>query len=565
MRWTLLLIAAAAAFAQDRSQARSMVISTRGIAATSQTLASQAGAMVLARGGSAIDAAIAANAALGVVEPERGGIGGDLFVIYWEAKTGKLTGINASGWAPTGLTAEWLKAKGNQTMPVLGIHAVTVPGCVDGWSKLHGKFGKVPWKDLFAPAIYYAKNGFPVTEIIHETWHEELKKLQNDVGGRRVYLKNGETPKLGEIARNPELGAAYELIASEGPAAFYKGAIAKAILKTSDRLGGKMTAADLAEFSSEWVTPISTDYRGWKVYELPPNSQGVGALEMLNMLSQFPLGSWPARGSQELHAQIEAQKLAFADLHRYIADPRVSKVPVNGLISPEYGRERAKLISSDRARCEESAGSPESIAGNTVYLAAVDRGGNIVSVIQSVYQHFGSGVVVDDYGFALQNRGALFELDANHPNVIAPRKRPFQTIIPAFMEKGDVHIGFGIMGGLNQTPAHAQFVSNVVDHGMSIQMALEAPRFTKVKFGGCDVLVENRVSKEVRDALSAKGHEVKVTGDFSNQMGGGQAVIHNSATKVNYGASDPRKDGAAIPEPDPYWQNAGPATAPRGR
>jgi gamma-glutamyltranspeptidase / glutathione hydrolase len=275
---------------------------------------------------------------------------------------------------------------------------------------------------------------------------------------------------------------------------------------------------------------------------------------MLNILSVFPLGSWPSRGAQELHAQIEAQKLAFADLHRYIADPRVSKVPVNGLISPEYGRERAKMISPDRARCEESAGSPESFAGNTVYLAAVDREGNIASVIQSVYQHFGSGVVADDYGFALQNRGALFELDANHPNVIAPRKRPFQTIIPAFMEKGDVHIGFGIMGGLNQTPAHAQFVSNVIDHGMNIQMALEAPRFTKLKFGGCDVLVENRVSKDVRDALAAKGHELKTVGDFSNQMGGGQAVIHNSATKVNYGASDPRKDGAAVPEPHPYWK-----------
>ena len=530
-----------------------MVVSDRGIVATSQTLASQAGAMVLARGGSAIDAAITANATLGVVEPERGGIGGDLFVIYWEAKTGKLTGINASGWAPTGLTIEWLKAQGNQTMPQLGIHAVTVPGCVDGWSKLHGKFGKLPWKDLFAPAIYYAKNGFPVTEIIHETWHDEMPKLQNDVGARRVYLKNGTTPKLGEIARNPELGAAYELIASQGAAAFYKGAIAKAILKTSARLGGKMTAADLAEFSSEWVTPVSTDYHGWKVYELPPNSQGVGALEMLNILAQFPLASWPARGAQELHTQIEAQKLAFADLHRYIADPRFSKVPVNGLISPAYARERAKAISADKARCEESAGSPDRFAGNTVYLSVVDREGNIASVIQSVYQHFGSGVVVDDYGFALQNRGALFELDAQHPNAIAPRKRPYQTIIPAFMEKGDVHIGFGIMGGLNQTPAHAQFVSNVVDHGMSIQMALEAPRFTKLKFGGCDVVIEGRVSKAVLDALAAKGHEIKVAGDFSNQVGGGQAVIHNSATKVNYGASDPRKDGAAVPEPHPYW------------
>jgi len=501
-----------------------------------------------------MDAAIAVNATLGVVEPERGGIGGDLFVIYYEAKTGKLTGINASGWAPKALTIDLLKSQGNTKMPELGIHAVTVPGTVDGWSKLHQKFGKLPWKDLFAPAIYYAKNGFPVTEIIHETWHEEAKKLANDVGGRRVYLKNGETPKLGEIARNPELGAAMELIASQGPSAFYKGAIAKAILKTSERLGGKMTAADLAEFSSEWVQPVSTDYHGWKVYELPPNGQGIGALEMLNIVSNFPLSSWAPRGVEELHAQIEAQKLTFADLHRYIADPRVSKVPVEGLISPAYGKSRAAMISADRARCEESAGAPESFAGNTVYLAVVDREGNIASLIQSVYQHFGSGVVVDDYGFALQNRGALFELDPAHPNALAGHKRPYQTIIPGFMEKGDVHIGFGIMGGMNQTPAHTQFVSNIVDHGMNIQAALEAPRFTKLKFSGCDILIENRVAKEVRDALTAKGHEIKVVGDFSNQMGGGQAVIFNSATGVKYGASDPRKDGSAVPEPHPYFK-----------
>jgi gamma-glutamyltranspeptidase/glutathione hydrolase len=543
-----------AANAQERSQSRSMTVSDRGIVATSQTLASQAGAMVLARGGSAIDAAIAANATLGVVEPERGGIGGDLFVIYWEAKTGKLTGINASGWAPKGLTADWLRAQGNKTMPVLGIHAVTVPGTVDGWSKLHERFGKLPWKDLFAPAIYYARNGFPVSEIIHETWHEERAKLQGDVGGRRVYLKNGETPKLGEIAKNPELGAAYELIANEGPSAFYKGAIAKSILKTSQRLGGKMSAEDLAEFESQWVTPIGAEYRGWKVYELPPNSQGVGALEMLNMMRAFPLGSWPERGTKELHVEIEAQKLAFADLHRYIGDPRMSQIPLPGLASAEYGLARAKLISPNKARCEETPGNPQSFAGNTVYLSVVDREGNIASLIQSVYQHFGSGVVVDDYGFALQNRGALFELEKGHPNELAPRKRPYQTIIPAFMEKGDVHIGFGIMGGMNQTPAHAQFVSNVVDHGMSIQLALEAPRFTKLKFGGCDILIESRVAKDVRDALSAMGHEIKVVGEYSNQMGGGQAVIHDSKTGVNYGASDPRKDGSAVPEPHSYWK-----------
>ena len=313
---------------------------------------------------------------------------------------------------------------------------MTVPGCVDGWAKLHQKFGKLPWKDLFAPAIYYAKKGFPVTEIIHETWRAETAKLAADVNARRVYLKNGVSPKLGEIVSNPGLGAAMELIADQGPSAFYKGAIAKAILKTSQRLGGTMSADDLSEFSSEWVEPISTTYRGWKIYELPPNGQGFGPLEMLNILSTSRWPTYAPRGVEELHAQIEAVKLTFSDLHRYVADPRLAKVPLDGLISPAYARERAASIDPNRANCDVPPGKPDSMAGNTIYLSVVDREGNIASLIQSVYQHFGSGVVVDDYGFALQNRGALFEFDAAHPNALAPRKRPFHTIIPAFMEKG---------------------------------------------------------------------------------------------------------------------------------
>ena len=537
---------------QDRSQARSMVISDRGIVATSQTLASQAGAQVLARGGSAMDAAIAANAVLGVVEPESCGIGGDLFAIYQDAKTGKLTGINASGWAPTGLTIDFLKSKGITKMPQVGIQSVTVPGAVDGWAKLHQRYGKLPWKDLFAPAIYYAEHGYPVTEIISEAWKLGLKKLSNDSNASQVLLRSGETPKLGEVFRNPQLAAALRLIASDGEGAFYRGPIAKAILKTSDRLGGTMSAADLSEFQSEWVTPLETDYHGWKVFELPPNGQGIAALEMLNILSLFPLSSWPSRGVSELHTQIEAQKLAYADLHRYVADMRFAKVPVAGMMSMDYARERAKLIDPDRARCDVQPGNPE-VHGDTIYLSVVDRDGNIVSLIQSIYDLFGSAVVVDEYGFPLQNRGGLFQLDPAHPNALAPRKRPFHTIIPAFMEKGSVHIGFGIMGGLNQAQAHAQFVSNIVDHGMNIQMALEAPRFTKKTWGGCDLMIENRIPKEVRDALTAKGHQLKVHGDFSDEVGGGQAVIHDSATGVNWGASDPRKDGAAVPEPHPYF------------
>jgi len=546
----------AAAYGQDRPQARSMVITDRGIVATSQTLASQAGAQVLARGGSAMDAAIAANAVLGVVEPESDGIGGDLFAIYWDAKTGKLSAINASGWAPTGLTIDFLKSQGQTTMPQTGIHSVTVPGCVDGWAKLHRRFGKLPWAELFQPAIYFADHGYPVTEMIGNAWKTEEAKLGKDQNGQRIFLRDGHAPKIGDVFRDPEMAAALKLLAAQGPAAFYKGAIAQAILKTSQRLGGKMTASDLAEFQSEWVEPISTEYHGWKVYELPPNGQGIAAIEMLNLFSQFPMADYPARGAGELHTQIEAQKLAYADLRKFVADQRFSKVPVAGLISMDYARERAKLIDLGHARCDTPAGTPPAVRGDTIYMSAVDRDGNIVSLIQSVYDHFGSGVVVDGYGFALQNRGGLFLLDPAHPDALAPRKRPLHTIIPAFMEKGDVHMGFGIMGGLNQAQAHAQFISNIVDHGMNIQMALEAPRFTKKTFGGCDVSIENRIPPEIREALTARGHQLKVLGDFSSDMGGGQAVVHDSSTGVNWGASDPRKDGAAVPEAAPYFTGA---------
>ena len=530
-----------------------MVISDRGIVATSQTLASQAGAQVLARGGSAIDAAIAADAVLGVVEPMSCGMGGDLFALYWDARTGKLTGLNASGWSPQALTPELLHARGSSTMPQAGIHSVTVPGCVNGWSKLHQRFGKLPWGELFQPAAYYAEHGFPVTELIQGGWRNSLNTLNADENARRVFLRDGSAPEIGEMFRNPQLAAALKLVAAGGAKVFYRGPIAKAILRTSDRLGGTLAAADLSEFDAEWVDPVSTEYRGWKVYELPPNGQGVAALEMLNIMSNFPLFNYPARGLEELHIQIEAQKLAYADLARYVADPRFSRVPVEGLLAPAYARRRAELIRMDAARCTAEPGHPPPTAGDTIYLSVVDRDGNIVSLIQSLYLSFGSGVMVEGYGFHLHNRGALFTLDPQHPNVLAPRKRPFHTIIPAFMEKDNVHMGFGIMGGFNQAQAHAQFVGNIVDHSMNIQAALEAPRFTKLNFGGCDLMIENRVPPEVREALEARGHRLQVLGDFSTEVGGGQAVIHDSRTGVNYGASSPRKDGAAVPEPHPYF------------
>lgn len=538
--------------AQERSQARSMVITRRGIVATSQTLASQAGAQILARGGSAVDAAIAANAVLAVVEPMMCGMGGDLFAMYWDAKTGKLTGINASGWAPKGLTIEWLKAHEQWAMPATGIHTVTVPGAVDGWEKMHRKFGRRPWRELFQPAIYYARHGFPVTEIIQYDWEASTGKLIRDENARRVFLKNGHAPETGEIFRNPELAHAFELLAAQGPQAFYRGPITDAILATSRRAGGTLTSADFAEFESEWVAPISTSYRGWTVYQLPPNGQGVGTLEMLNVMEQFPIGEYAQNSAEAFHYKIEAQKLSFQDLRRWVGDPRQAKVPTEGLLSKEYARERARRIDPKQASCDVPAGDPPG-HGNTVYLSVIDAEGNIVSWIQSISDIFGSGVAVDGMGFHLQDRGGGFSFEPNHPNALAPRKRPFHTIIPGFMEKDGAHIGFGIMRGMNQAQAQAQFVSNVADHRMNIQAALEAPRFTKPTGGGCDVRIEARVSVEAREELSKRGHYLNVGGDYSGWMGGGQAVLRDSKNNVNYGASSPRKDGAAIPEPDPYF------------
>jgi len=537
--------------AQDRSYGRSVVTTERGIVATSHYLASQAGAQVLAKGGSAMDAAIAANAALGVTEPMMNGIGGDLFLIYWDAKTGKLYGLNASGWAPAKLSIDFLAKQGITTMPREGIHSVTVPGVVDGWSKAHQRFGRLPWKDLFTPAIYYAEHGYSVPEIIHAYWAEEEPKMRKTDEARRVFLPNGKAPDLGAKFVNPDLAQTLKLLAEQGRDAFYKGGIAEAIVTTSASFGGTMQLEDLKDFSAEWVEPISIDYRGWKVYELPPNVQGMAALEMLNILETSQPDPNGPSSTAELHKRIEAMKLAYADLYRYNADPRFAKVPVKGLLSKEYATQRAALIDPARANCNPGAGTPAT--SDTTYLAAVDKEGNIASLIQSNYSGFGSGIVVKGMGFVLQNRGALFRLDAQHPNALQPRKRPFHTIIPAFMERGDVHIGFGIMGGANQPLAHAQFVSNLVDYGMNIQGALETPRFTVAGNSvTCDIVIESRVPPDVLQALREKGHVLRVRKEYTSLMGRGQAVVHNSATGTNSAASDPRADGVAEPEPAPY-------------
>ena len=524
-----------------------MVITRYGIVATSHALASTAGAQVLARGGSAVDAAIAANAVLGVTEPMMNGIGGDLFALYWDAKTGKLYGLNASGWAPQALTIAHLAAKGATSMPQSGIDTVTVPGAVAGWDQLHQRFGRLPWKEIFQPAIFYADRGYPVPELIHAFW-EDATDL-TDAESRRVYLPGGQVPAVGAIFHNADLAKALRAIATEGPKAFYRGEIARAILETSKGLGGTMSAEDLAQFAPEWVEPISTTYRGWTIYELPPNGQGMAALEMLNIMETSAASADGPLSAAELHKKIEAMKLAYADLGRYNADPRFAKVPVEGLLSKDYAKERAQHIDPAKANCEASPGTPAT--SETTYLSAVDREGNIVSLIQSNYAEFGSGITVRGMGFALQNRGALFSLDPSHPNALVPRKRPFHTIIPAFMERGDQHIGFGIMGGANQPLAHAQFVSNVVDYGMNIQAALESARFTVSPQRGCNIVIESRVSSEVRDKLTAMGHKFRVDREYSTAMGRGQAVLHDTRAKVNYGASDARADGAAEPEPPP--------------
>ena len=535
--------------AQDRGQTRSMVISKGGIVASESPLASQAGGRILESGGNAVDAAIAANAMMGVVEPMMNGIGGDLFVIVYDAKANKLFGLNASGWAPKGLTIEYLHKLGLKDMPQSGVNSITVPGVVDGWQKLADKFGRKKLKDDLSAAIRIAQDGFPVPEWDAAYWAAEVDLLRTDDAATSLYLPNDRPPKVGEIFKNPDLAASLQEIAEKGRDAFYKGAISKKILDAMKRHNGTMTDKDLAEFSSEWVEPISTTYRDWTVYEMPPNGQGIGALEMLNIMETFPLGQkdYGFGSTNALHAMIEAKKLAYADVAKYLADPRGQKMPVATLLSKAWAAERAKLIDPDHANCSVAAGEIQ--AGNdTTYLSVVDRDGNMVSLIQSNYAAFGSGIVPAGAGFVLHNRGGLFTLDPASPNALAGHKRPRHTIIPGFAQKGDTRMAFGIMGGWNQAQAHAQFIANIADFKMNIQAAVESPRFTKYTFNGCDVEMENRFSGKVRDELTAKGHQIKVLGTFSSRVGGGQVVLRDFATGVNYGASDPRKDGQAVAE-----------------
>jgi gamma-glutamyltranspeptidase/glutathione hydrolase len=534
--------------AQERLQGRSMVISQSGIVATESPLASQAGAAILARGGNAVDAAIAAHAVMTVVAPMWNGIGGDLFAIVYEAKTGKFYGLNASGWAPAGQSIGRLRQKGITAMPLCGIEPATVPGAVDGWQKLLDRFGKKKLGEVLALAIQIAEDGFPVTEWIALHFEKNVDLLRQDNAAAGTFLISGRAPRVGEVVRNPDLAWSLRQIAQGGRDAFYRGKITRRLLALSAQHGGTFTAEDFSDYSSEWVDPISTTYRGWTVYELPPNVQGIGALEMLNIMEQFDLGQFGLNSARALHIQIEAKKLAHADLIRYIGDPRASRLPVAEMLSKQYAAERAKRIDLEHANCDVAPGAPVPDAGDTVYLSVVDREGNMVSLIESNYQEFGSGLVAEGTGFVLHDRGALFSLDPASPNALAGRKRPLHTIIPAFLEKGPIRIAFGIMGGWNQAQAHAQFVSHIVDFHQNIQAALETARFTKLTFSGCDVELEDGIPAYARAELETWGHQLNMHNGYSDLFGGGQAVMRDFATGVNYGGSDPRKDGAAIPE-----------------
>lgn len=504
---------------------------------------------MLAAGGSAVDAAIAANAVMGVVAPMTCGMGGDLFALVYEARTGELHGLNASGWAPAALTLESLQMRGHTNIPQRGISSVTIPGCVAGWDALQERFGRLKLPRLLAPAIRLADEGFPVSEIVAGYWKSSEQLMSADLVAARTFLPGGRAPAAGELFRNPDLAWSLRQVARGGRAAFYEGPVARRLLANAVLHGGQWSGGDLAEFRAEWVEPIATSYRGWRVHQIPPAGQGIAALMMLNLMERFPLDEWGRESAATWHVMIEAKKLAYADMLRYVADRRFASVPVTGMLAKQFASDRARRIDLERAASAVAPGEPPRSGTDTTYLCVVDAEGNMVSFIQSNYNGFGSGLVAEGTGFGLQNRGGLFSFDPTHPNALAPRKRPLHTIIPGFMAKGDVRIAFGIMGGWNQAQAHAQFVANVVDFGLNLQAAIEAPRFTKQTFDGLDVDLESRVPESVRAALAVKGHAVKVLPAFADAVGGGQAVMRDFASGINWGASDPRKDGAAIPEP----------------
>ena len=528
---------------------RSEVIAREGMVATSQPLATQVGLDILKQGGSAIDAAIAANAMLGLVEPTGSGIGGDLFAIVWDAETKQLYGLNASGRSPQSLTAEVFSAAGLTKIPSFGPLPVSVPGAVDGWFELHNRFGRLPMTSLLSPAIRYARNGFPVSELVAYYWQMNVDRIGHYPGFSPTFMPGGKVPQKGDVFKNPGLAATYEKIATGGRDAFYKGDIARVIAAYMKEQGGYLSYEDLATHTSDWVTPVSANYRGYDVCELPPNGQGIAALQILNILEQYDIEGMGLDSADYIHTFVEAKKLAFEDRAKYYADPAFNDIPVAPLISKGYARERRKLIDPLKAANRYDAGV---IDGDTVYLTVADSRGNMVSLIQSNYRGMGSGMTPSGLGFILQNRGELFTLEPGHSNEYQPGKRPFHTIIPAMVTRNNKPwLSFGVMGGATQPQMHAQIIVNLIDFGMNLQEAGDAPRFIHsgsssptgalMKDGG-SISLERDFSLSTERELLERGHKLE---NKLGIYGGYQAIMYDADKQIYYGASESRKDGQA--------------------
>lgn len=531
---------------------RSEVIARHGMAATSQPLATQVALDILKQGGSAVDAAIAANAVLGLMEPTGCGIGGDLFAMVWNAKGSKLHGLNASGRSPYGLTLKALKDAGLESIPAHGPLPVSVPGCVDGWFELHKKFGKLPMTAILAPAIRYAREGFPVSELIAYYWGRGGRVLKNYPNFAATFLPGGEPPKKGDLFKNPDLARTYEILAEKGRDAFYRGELTQVMTSFCARVDCFLTAKDFTDHTSTWVDPVSTSYRGYDIGEMPPNGQGIAVLQMLNLLEPYDLTSMGHNSGEYLHRLIEVKKIAYEDRARFYADPDFVKVPVATLLSKAYADERRKLFNPRVASRHIDAGDPKLREGDTIYLTVADEERNMVSLIQSNYRGFGSGLVPDGLGFVFHDRGELFSLQEGHPNVYAPHKRPFHTIIPGFVTKdGKPWLSFGVMGGDMQPQGHVQVLCNLIDFGMNLQEAGDAARFhhqgsseptgEKMTDGGW-VALESGVSTEARHSLAQKGHQIRFEIDG---FGGYQAIRYDAKRDLYIAGSDFRKDGQA--------------------
>lgn len=554
----LAALAATSAHAGDRITGRpfatrSEVVAQHGMVATSHPLATQVGLDILKSGGTAVDAAVAANAALGLMEPVSNGVGGDLFAIVWDAKTKKLYGYNGSGRSPKSLTLKWFQDNGYKAIPPTGPLPVSVPGAVDGWFALHDRFGKLPMKQVLAPAIGYAREGFPVTELIAYYWNLSVPRLAKYPGFTEQFTLNGKAPAKGEIWRNPNLAGTLQAIADGGRDAFYKGRIAHVIGDYFKANGGFLAYEDLAAHRGEWVEPVSTNYRGYDVWELPPNGQGLAALQMLNILEGYDFSKIPFGSAEHVHLFVEAKKLAFEDRAKFYADPAFAKAPIERLLSKDYAAERRKLISPDKAMKAVEPGTHK-LDGDTIYMTTADRWGNMVSLIQSNYRGMGSGMAPPGLGFILQDRGEMFVLKEGHANTYEPGKRPFHTIIPAFVTRnGAPWLSFGVMGGDMQPQGHVEVLMNLIDFGMNLQEAGDAPRIQHegstspeaqaepMKDGGW-VDLESGFPYETVRGLMQKGHSVR----FANgPYGGYQAIGWDAANKTYVGASEGRKDGQA--------------------